>query len=238
MQKNTNNSLPVSMAIIPLAAEPVGSVGNFVISNTMVNAWLVTIFFLIIAFIVSKRQSVVPKGIQNVIEAVIETMSNQVEKVVGDRKRARQFFPLVATIFLVVLANNWFGLVPGTGTFGFYELLDGRVQLVPLLRSAASDLNFTLALAITAVVFSHLVGIKAVGVFNYFSKFFNFKGIWQSLSKGPMAIMTVADNKFTLTTTNWNQGVNRFNTGMHWYTNRLASHHTWRHFLYWHHHLL
>jgi F-type H+-transporting ATPase subunit a len=97
---------------------------------------------------------------------------------------------LIATIFLFVLANNWLGLIPGTGTIGIYEIVHGQMELVPLLRPAGSDMNFTLALAVVTVIVSHFAGIRAVGFIDHLSKFVNVKGIWKSLRKGPMAIAT------------------------------------------------
>lgn len=190
MPKSTNSSFPTSLALVPLAAEPIGHLGPLTVTNTMVNAWIVTVFFVIVAFVASRRPAGAPKGIHNVLEAIIEAGAKQVEKVAGDRKRARQFFPLIATIFFVVLANNWLGLAPGTGTFGFYDLVHGEVELVPLLRSAGSDLNFTLAIAVTAILFSHFAGLRAVGLVDYFSKFFNVRGIFAAMKHGPMAVVT------------------------------------------------
>jgi len=178
------------MALVPLAAEPIAHIGAFPITNAMVNAWVVTVFFVVVAFMVSRRKQLVPTGISNVVEGTVEILSNEIEKVAGSRKKARQFFPLIATIFLVVLANNWLGLIPGTGTIGIYGLMHGEVELIPLLRPAGSDLNFTLAIAVTAVLFSHFAGVRAVGLVDYFSKFVNVKGIFKSIKHGPMAIVT------------------------------------------------
>jgi F-type H+-transporting ATPase subunit a len=47
--------------------------------------------------------------------------------------------------------------------------------LVPFLRAAATDLNFTLALALSTVVMIQILGIQALGL-GYFSKFINLKG--------------------------------------------------------------
>jgi F-type H+-transporting ATPase subunit a len=46
---------------------------------------------------------------------------------------------------------------------------------VPLLRAATSDLNLTLALAVTSVVTTHLLSIKHTGVKGYLTRFFSFK---------------------------------------------------------------
>jgi F-type H+-transporting ATPase subunit a len=190
MQKSTKNLLPSNMALVPLAAEPIAHIGAFPVTNAMVNAWVVTMFFVVVAYLVSRKKQLVPTGILNVVEGTVEILSNEIEKVAGSRAKARQFFPLIATIFLVVLANNWLGLIPGTGTIGIYGLMHGEVELIPLFRSAGSDLNFTLAIAVTAVLFSHFAGVRAVGLVDYFSKFVNVKGIFQSIKHGPMAIVT------------------------------------------------
>jgi F-type H+-transporting ATPase subunit a len=47
--------------------------------------------------------------------------------------------------------------------------------LVPFLRAAATDLNFTLALAIISMFMVQFYGIQALGL-GYFSKFINLKG--------------------------------------------------------------
>lgn len=190
MQKSIKNSSPLNFALVPLAAEPIAHLGAFPITNSMVNAWIVTAFFMVVAFVATRRQGLVPHGVHNVFESVIETLSNEIEKIAGSRKLARQFFPLIATIFFVVLANNWLGLLPGTGTVGMYELVHGEIELIPLLRSAGSDLNFTLAIAVTAVLFSHFAGVRAVGFIDYFSKFVNVKGIVKAIKHGPMAVVT------------------------------------------------
>ncbi len=176
------------MAMVPLAAEPIFHLGSFPVTNSMVNAWIVAAFFIVVAFVASRRTSLVPRGVHNAFEAVVEGLLAQVQKVTGDRAKAIAFFPLVATIFLFVLANNWLGQLPGTGTFGVYEMLHGEIELVPLLRPATSDLNVTLAIAILVVATSHVVGMRSIGVVNHVSKFVNVRGVWRALKKGPMAI--------------------------------------------------
>jgi F-type H+-transporting ATPase subunit a len=47
--------------------------------------------------------------------------------------------------------------------------------LAPFLRAAATDLNFTLALALVSMFMVQVFGVQALGA-NYFSKFLNFRG--------------------------------------------------------------
>ncbi len=175
--------------MVPLAAEPIFQIGNFPVTNAMLNAWIATVFFVLVAFVASRRTSLVPRGVHNVIEALIAGLLDQVQKVTEDRKRAKAFFPLVATIFLFVLVSNWMGLIPGTGSIGIYGLMHGEMELIPLFRPATSDLNLTLAIAVLSVVVTHIAGTRVLGVASHVSKFFNIRGVFRAVRKGPMAIV-------------------------------------------------
>ena len=177
------------MTIPPAAAEAIAHIGSFPITNTMVNGWIAVLFFVVIAYFITKKRESIPKGFQNVVEAIVEFLLIETEKVTGDKIRARQFLPIVGTIFLFVLFSNWIGLVPGTGSIGIWGVMHGEVELIPLLRPAASDLNLTLAIALFAVISSHLFGVTKLGVVNHVSKFVNIRGIFQSIKKGPVAIV-------------------------------------------------
>lgn len=177
------------MIIPPAAAEPIFHIGSFPITNAMVNGWIAVVFFVILAFVISRRKALVPKGLQNVAEGLVEFMLAEIQKVTGDKTRARLFFPIIATLFLFILFSNWLGLIPGTGSIGVWGMHEGHVALIPLLRPAGSDLNFTLAIAAFAVVASHLFGIRALGLTNHFSKFVNVRGIFRAFKKGPMAVV-------------------------------------------------
>lgn len=175
--------------MISLAAEPIAHIGSFPITNSMINAWIAVIFFVIIGLIARRRVGLVPTGIHNVFEAVVEFLLTEIQKVTGDRPRALRFLPIVGTIFLFVLVSNWMGLIPGTGSIGIYELIHGEVELVPLFRPASSDLNMTLAVATFAVVSTHIFGLLALGPILHFSKFVNVRGILLAFRKGPMAVI-------------------------------------------------
>lgn len=184
MAKRTNNYSTPNISLAALAAEPLFHIGSFPITNSLLNAWIVVLFFIVVAFIASRGASLVPRGIHNVFDAVIEFLMIEVDKVTEDRRKTKLFFPLVATIFFYVLANNWLGLLPGTGTIGFFH----GEELIPLLRPATADLNLTLALAVFSIVIVQLAGIQATGLANYASRFVNVRGIFQAIPKGPMAV--------------------------------------------------
>ena len=175
--------------IPPLAAEPMFFIGNFAVTNTMINAWVAVVFFIVVALMISRKRADVPRGLQNVVEWLLEAGLNFAESVTGNREQAKRFFPLAMTIFLFVLFSNWLGLLPGTGSIGVFQLNHGEVELIPLLRPASSDLNLTLAMASFSILMTHLFGVFAIGVWRHANKFVNIRGVVHALSKGPMAIV-------------------------------------------------
>lgn len=172
-----------------LAAEPLFDVAGYTVTNAMLNAYVSVIFFIIIALIATRRKGLVPKGIHNVIEFLVEFVRNEIQKITEDKRKTKMFLPLVATIFFFILINNWMGLIPGTGTIGIYGEVHGALELIPLMRPATADLNLTLAIALFSVGATHFFGARELGWFNHFSKFLNFKGIVLSFRKGPMAVV-------------------------------------------------
>jgi len=111
--------------IIELKAETVFSIGPFNVSNTYITSWLVIIFISIFAYAATRRMSLVPRGIQNLFEAVVEAVYNLVVNTAGE-KHGRRFFPVIATILLYVVISNWFGLLPFFGTVGKVEEIDAH----------------------------------------------------------------------------------------------------------------
>jgi len=113
--------------IIELKAETVFSIGPFNVTNTYITSWIVIIFISLFAYAATRRMSLVPRGIQNLFEAIIEAIYNLVINSAGE-KHGRRFFPVVATIFLYVAMCNWFGLLPLFATVGKVEEISAQSQ--------------------------------------------------------------------------------------------------------------
>lgn len=175
--------------IPPLAAEPILYLGSLPVTNTMINAWVAVVFFVILALVVGRKREMVPRGLQNFFEWILEVFLGFAESVTGDRDTAKKFFPVAMTIFLFVLFSNWLGLIPGTGSIGIFQMHHGHVELIPMLRPASSDLNLTLAIAAFSIGLTHIFGVFSVGIWKHANKFINIRGIFKSFKKGPMAIM-------------------------------------------------
>ena len=157
-----------------LFAEPIFEVGNFTVTNSLLNstiAVIVLVFFFIVA---GKKIKKAPRGLQNFFEIILEGTLKFADSITGSRKNSERFVPLVLGLFLFILVNNYLGLIPGVGTVGFYENHDGHEIFVPYLRGATADLNTTLALAVVSIIATHVFGMIAVGVWSYINRFVNF----------------------------------------------------------------
>jgi len=161
---------------ISIAAEKLFYIGSWPITNSMIMSWIAMLILIIISLTATRKMKLVPAGVQNLMEGVTEYLYNTANGIIGDDKQTRKYFPLVATIFLFVITNNWLGILPGVGTIGYREIEHGKEFIVPFFRSANADLNTTLALAVITVFCVQIFGIAAIGVIKYGKKFINFSG--------------------------------------------------------------
>lgn len=157
---------------ISLVPETITKIGNFVITNTLVTAWVVMALLILAGFIAGKKPKMVPNRFQSIMEQILEALLGFFESVWPDREKVLKFFPFLATLFIFILFSNWFGLLPGVGTFGF-ENHEG--EFVPFFRSLNSDLNATIAWAVISVITVQVTGFVALGFKGHASKFFNFR---------------------------------------------------------------
>jgi F-type H+-transporting ATPase subunit a len=176
-------------ALPPLVAEPIFHIGSFPVTNAYINSTLAVVFFLIVGFLLRNKTSMIPGGLQNFAESVLEQILYYVDQVTRDRKKSMRFLPIVGALFLFILVSNWFGLFPGTGSIGRYLMHEGHLTLVPILRPANTDLNMTLAMAVFAIFASHVLGVMAIGFWRYANKFVKLGDIFKSFRKGGVSIM-------------------------------------------------
>ena len=160
-----------------LFAEPIYHVGNFTITNSLLNSWMAVAILVIFFILVGKKIKRIPKGIQNIFEIILEQALNLADSITGDRKKSEKFLPISLALFLFILVNNWLGLLPGMGTIGFVEHEGAHNVFVPFFRGGTADINTTLALAVFAVVASHVLGVITIGIWKHFNKFINLRVI-------------------------------------------------------------
>src|SRR5271166_6166110 len=129
-----------------------------VLSTVIAAAVVVALAFVLRAKVTS---SGVPSGVQLFWEAITIFERDQIETTIG--MRIGSFvLPLAVTLFTFILIANWLSVVPLQyhDSTGVHELL----------QAPASDINFTLALAVFVFLFYHAAGIWRRGLFGYLVK--------------------------------------------------------------------
>ena len=112
--------------------------------------WLVMAILIVASLLATRRLRVVPAGLQNFMEIVLEQVQGLLEEIVGPE--GRRFLPLIATLAMFILVSNLFGLIPG-------------------LAVPTANLNTTLACALIVFLAYHYIGIRKNGVWNYLKHF-------------------------------------------------------------------
>lgn len=153
---------------IVLAPEILGYYGTFPITNTLLVSWIVMVILIVVSLLTTWKIKVIPSGLQNFFEMIIEAGYQTVQDLAGSAK-AKVFFPICFTFFLYIIVANWLGLFPGVGTITYKH--------EPLLRSINSDLNMTLALALISAFLTHFFAIKYLGIVDYIKKWVSLNPI-------------------------------------------------------------
>lgn len=170
---------------------------SFPISNTLVTTWIVLIIIVVLFYFGTRNIQLVPRGLQNILEMLVEYMVGLSDQVAGGR--GKKFFPVAATIFILLLFANLIALIPGFGPIGVMHLEPGQQApqgitivgdappifslhhepgeevplLVPFVRAPATDLNLAVGLALISVVLTQVFGMQAQGL-RYWTRFFSF----------------------------------------------------------------
>jgi F-type H+-transporting ATPase subunit a len=113
-------------------------------------AFIIAIFFTIVATRVYRKRQLIPGPLQNFIEMLVEGMYNFIYTILG--KEAKKYTPFLGTLFFYILAMNWMGLVP-------------------LGHSPSTNINTTASLAILVFLYAQYTGMRRLGVLGYLHHF-------------------------------------------------------------------
>lgn len=143
---------------ISIAGEELFEIAGFNVTNTFFWSVVISLAVFLFAFFSLRKKQIIPKGLQNFWEFLLESIYNFFNSITGNPEKTREIFPLAGTLFILILFCNLMELVPGLGIF-------------PFLRSPSSDLNFTFALAVLSVVSVNILAVKNLGIVSYLKKF-------------------------------------------------------------------
>jgi len=114
--------------------------------------WIVAAILVVLSIIAARgyKKSLIPKGISNLFEIIVEFIKNEVVKPsIGSGYE--NYMPYLLTLFFFILFINLFGLFP-----------------TPNLLVPTGNISVTAALALISFIAIQYSGIKTHGLINYF----------------------------------------------------------------------
>lgn len=130
---------------------------NFLEPTKTVYSMLVIIAAIaVFAFICTRKLKEIPGPLQNLAEMALSGILGFYAGIMGEKK-AREYFPTLATFFIFIVVCNYCGLLPGSGE---------------LFTVPTSMLAVTVGLALIAFITIQTSGIKHHGALGYLKTFF------------------------------------------------------------------
>ncbi len=122
--------------------------------DTLYMTWITAAIVILITFAATRGRAMVPSGVQNAVELVVETLLNQIKPTLGEKWE--KVVSVLLTLFLFIFIGNELGLLPSPH----------------LLTSPTNDLNTTLGLALAVSFTVHFVGVANKGFIKHFAHLF------------------------------------------------------------------
>ena len=108
---------------VAIKAETLFTIGPLEVTNSMVGALLASAILLVRRGAFVRRPRWSQAGCRALIELPVEWLGGIVA---SSTSRWRGYVALVIGLFLMILVANWLGLLPGVGTIGVIETIDGE----------------------------------------------------------------------------------------------------------------
>jgi F-type H+-transporting ATPase subunit a len=150
-------------------------IGMIPVSNSMLVSWIVTLFIIFMVRAAAGKVAMVPTGVQNFFEFMIETLYETLEGILGAHL-VRKTFWFFASVFLFILFSNWLSLVPFIGNITVTPSNALHGEKVGLLRAVNSDLNMPLAMATLYGILWLYWSVTEIGPFGMIQHIFGVKG--------------------------------------------------------------
>ena len=162
---------------ISLKADKILEIFRIPITNSLLTVFIVLILFLILGinyFFESQKQARERNTVYYIFNFILKSLYQFFYSVLGEE--TLKYFPVLASFFLFILLQNWFGLLPGVGSILIKVVTHHKEHhFIPLLRGGTADLNTTLALGALSVIISNIISIQALGFKNYIARFYRIK---------------------------------------------------------------
>ena len=143
------------------------------ISSTLLTMWIVMVLVVGGAYLMARGGKLIPGRAQNLFEWFYEFLSDFGMGLAGPK--ARPYIPIFVGAFLLIVFDNWIGLVPPVGKVEF-------------LRAPSSDVNITIGMALVSFTIFQGEGFRRLGVRGYLGKFFPIYEFRNGIGAGIIAM--------------------------------------------------
>ena len=126
------------------------------VTGEVVTMWIILGVVTVLCLIVKINLKEKPGIFQNMVETGVEYLDNFLEGILG-KKKSRQYFTFLASLFIFIIFANYSGLIPGVG-------------ITDYAKAPTSSLSVTAGFGLVTFVFLQYAGLK-VGVKHYFKRF-------------------------------------------------------------------
>jgi F-type H+-transporting ATPase subunit a len=124
---------------------PLFSVGGFEVNNSIIAETIATLIIIAVVQIAMRAPKLIPSGMQNFVEWTVELLRDFLEGITGRATMERGFW-YFGGLFVFIFAENILALLPGVGTIGYGQVVDGHFEVTqPFLRGANANVNLTAA---------------------------------------------------------------------------------------------
>lgn len=174
---------------LPQKAVEIRRMFGFPITNSMLVSWMAALGLIIFAQLATRKMEQVPRGAQNFLEWLVESLYGFLEGILGPHLVKRTFW-FFATVFIFILCANWVGLIPGVGAIGWGHVTPHGFKIDrPLFRGANADVNMTMAMAL--IFFSCWIywALRELGPIGFLKEQFAPKGESTGLLKIVMTVV-------------------------------------------------
>ena len=128
-----------------------GFLGHSQYVQLIVHTLIAAFLSVLVAKLATRNLQIVPKGCQNVMEAVVSGIL-YIGKDVANEEIARKYLVLAGSLAIFIFMANFIGIIPG------FEAPSGNV-------------NFTLTLALIVFLYYNFEGIRKQGLVHYIAHF-------------------------------------------------------------------
>lgn len=126
------------------------------VTGEVVAMWIILAVVALISLIVKCTLKERPGIFQNMVETGVEYLDHFFQDILG-RKKARQYFAFLGSLYIFIIFANYSGLIPGVG-------------LTDYVKAPTASLSVTLGLGVLTFCFLQYAALRC-GVKHFFKRF-------------------------------------------------------------------